>query len=63
MADYVKQIEIIKANRKTGQPMIDLCTDRETGKLKGEAAVSFGDPHLLKLQSTGLMLKNSLGIH
>ncbi|KAM3654628.1 RNA-binding protein FUS, partial [Ammospiza maritima maritima] len=31
-------------NKKTGQPMINLYTDRETGKLKGEATVSFDDP-------------------
>ena len=44
MADYFKQIGIIKTNKKTGQPMINLYTDRETGKLKGEATVSFDDP-------------------
>ncbi|MCJ8738941.1 hypothetical protein PDJAM_G00041520 [Pangasius djambal] len=31
-------------NKKTGSPMINLYTDRETGKLKGEATVSFDDP-------------------
>lgn len=44
VADYFKQIGIIKTNKKTGQPMINLYTDRETGKLKGEATVSFDDP-------------------
>ncbi|OCT56692.1 hypothetical protein XELAEV_18004559mg [Xenopus laevis] len=44
VADYFKQIGIIKINKKTGQPMINLYTDRETGKLKGEATVSFDDP-------------------
>uniref|UniRef100_M3XY50 FUS RNA binding protein n=1 Tax=Mustela putorius furo TaxID=9669 RepID=M3XY50_MUSPF len=44
VADYFKQIGIIKTNRKTGQPMINLYTDRETGKLKGEATVLFDDP-------------------
>uniref|UniRef100_A0A8C8ADM4 FUS RNA binding protein n=1 Tax=Otus sunia TaxID=257818 RepID=A0A8C8ADM4_9STRI len=33
-----------QTNKKTGQPMINLYTDRETGKLKGEATVSFDDP-------------------
>lgn len=33
-----------KVNKKTGLPMINLYTDRETGKLKGEATVSFDDP-------------------
>ncbi|KAI4821687.1 hypothetical protein KUCAC02_007281 [Chaenocephalus aceratus] len=31
-------------NKKTGLPMINLYTDRETGKLKGEATMSFDDP-------------------
>ena len=31
-------------NKKTGMPMINLYTDRDTGKLKGEATVSFDDP-------------------
>lgn len=44
VADYFKQIGIIKVNKKTGLPMINLYTDRETGKLKGEATVSFDDP-------------------
>lgn len=34
----------LQTNKKTGQPMINLYTDRETGKLKGEATVSFDDP-------------------
>lgn len=34
----------LKVNKKTGLPMINLYTDRETGKLKGEATVSFDDP-------------------
>ena len=45
MADYFKQIGIIKTNMKTGQPMIHLYTDREMGKWKGKTAVSFdGSP-------------------
>ncbi|KAM6288805.1 LOW QUALITY PROTEIN: uncharacterized protein AAHN32_013806 [Aegotheles albertisi] len=43
VADFFKQIGIIKTNKKTGQPMINLYT-AETGKLKGEATVSFDDP-------------------
>lgn len=35
---------LFQTNKKTGQPMINLYTDRETGKLKGEATVSFDDP-------------------
>ncbi|KAF0033194.1 hypothetical protein F2P81_015484 [Scophthalmus maximus] len=44
VADFFKQIGIIKVNKKTGLPMINLYTDRESGKLKGEATVSFDDP-------------------
>ncbi|KAF3817918.1 hypothetical protein GH733_013767 [Mirounga leonina] len=44
VADYFKQMGIIETNKKTGQPMINLYTDRETGKLKGEATVLFDDP-------------------
>ncbi|KAL7977540.1 hypothetical protein Chor_009489 [Crotalus horridus] len=44
VSEYFKQIGLIKMNKKTGQPMINLYTDRETGKLKGEATVSFDDP-------------------
>ncbi|XP_063060830.1 RNA-binding protein FUS-like [Engraulis encrasicolus] len=44
VADYFKQIGIIKVNKKTGLPMINLYTDKATGKLKGEATVSFDDP-------------------
>ncbi|XP_031447667.1 TATA-binding protein-associated factor 2N isoform X2 [Phasianus colchicus] len=44
VADYFKQIGIIKTNKKTGKPMINLYTDKDTGKPKGEATVSFDDP-------------------
>ncbi|KAM5181188.1 LOW QUALITY PROTEIN: TATA-binding protein-associated factor 2N [Mantella aurantiaca] len=44
VADYFKQIGIIKTNKKTGKPMINLYTDKDTGKSKGEATVSFDDP-------------------
>lgn len=44
VADYFRQIGIIKTNKRTGQPMINMYTHRETAKLKGEAMVSFDDP-------------------
>nr|XP_055051691.1 TATA-binding protein-associated factor 2N isoform X4 [Misgurnus anguillicaudatus] len=44
VGDFFKQIGIIKVNKKTGQPMINLYTDKATGRLKGEATVSFDDP-------------------
>ncbi|XP_069471026.1 TATA-binding protein-associated factor 2N-like isoform X2 [Ambystoma mexicanum] len=44
VGDFFKQIGIIKTNKKTGLPMINLYSDKETGKSKGEATVSFDDP-------------------
>ncbi|XP_043115155.1 TATA-binding protein-associated factor 2N isoform X5 [Puntigrus tetrazona] len=44
VGDFFKQIGIIKVNKKTGKPMINLYTDKATGRLKGEATVSFDDP-------------------
>ncbi|EHB03809.1 RNA-binding protein FUS [Heterocephalus glaber] len=44
VADHFKQIGIIKTNKKTEQSMINLYTDRETAKLKGEGTVSFDEP-------------------
>ncbi|XP_028662863.1 TATA-binding protein-associated factor 2N [Erpetoichthys calabaricus] len=44
VGDFFKQIGIIKINKKTGKPMINLYTDKATGRLKGEATVSFDDP-------------------
>ncbi|XP_078404780.1 TATA-binding protein-associated factor 2N-like isoform X2 [Cetorhinus maximus] len=44
VADFFKQIGVIKINKKTGNAMINLYTDKVTGKLKGEATVSFDDP-------------------
>ncbi|XP_055513852.1 RNA-binding protein FUS-like [Leucoraja erinacea] len=44
VAEFFKQIGVIKINKKTGSIMINLYTDKATGKLKGEATVSFDDP-------------------
>ncbi|XP_077396447.1 TATA-binding protein-associated factor 2N isoform X2 [Festucalex cinctus] len=44
VGDFFKQIGIIKVNKKTGQPMINLYSDKATGRQKGEATVSFDDP-------------------
>ncbi|XP_036306805.1 TATA-binding protein-associated factor 2N isoform X7 [Pipistrellus kuhlii] len=44
VGEFFKQIGIIKTNKKTGKPMINLYTDKDTGKSKGEATVSFDDP-------------------
>ncbi|XP_053730035.1 TATA-binding protein-associated factor 2N isoform X3 [Synchiropus splendidus] len=44
VGDFFKQIGIIKVNKKSGQLMINIYTDRATGRSKGEATVSFDDP-------------------
>uniref|UniRef100_A0A8C4R1W7 FUS RNA binding protein n=1 Tax=Eptatretus burgeri TaxID=7764 RepID=A0A8C4R1W7_EPTBU len=44
IATYFKQIGIIKTQKRTGRPMVNLYTDRDSGKSKGEATVSFDDP-------------------
>ena len=44
----------LKQIRKQGSPWL-ICT-QETGKLKGEAKVSFDDPLLLQQLLTGLMM-------
>ncbi|XP_044209688.1 TATA-binding protein-associated factor 2N isoform X3 [Thunnus albacares] len=44
VGDFFKQIGIIKVNKKTGQPMINIYSDKVTGRPKGEATVSFDDP-------------------
>ncbi|XP_028321047.1 TATA-binding protein-associated factor 2N isoform X8 [Gouania willdenowi] len=44
VGDFFKQIGIIKVNKKTGQPMINIYSDKATGQPKGEATVSFDDP-------------------
>uniref|UniRef100_A0A4W6FEN4 TAF15 RNA polymerase II, TATA box binding protein (TBP)-associated factor n=1 Tax=Lates calcarifer TaxID=8187 RepID=A0A4W6FEN4_LATCA len=44
VGDFFKQIGIIKVNKKTGLPMINIYNDKATGRPKGEATVSFDDP-------------------
>ncbi|XP_040902639.1 TATA-binding protein-associated factor 2N isoform X3 [Toxotes jaculatrix] len=44
VGDFFKQIGIIKVNKKTGLPMINIYSDKATGRPKGEATVSFDDP-------------------
>uniref|UniRef100_A0A8C6WAF7 TATA-binding protein-associated factor 2N n=1 Tax=Nannospalax galili TaxID=1026970 RepID=A0A8C6WAF7_NANGA len=44
VGEFFKQIGIIKTNEKTGKPMINLYTNKDTGKPKGEATVSLDDP-------------------
>uniref|UniRef100_A0A8C4E7Q0 TAF15 RNA polymerase II, TATA box binding protein (TBP)-associated factor n=1 Tax=Dicentrarchus labrax TaxID=13489 RepID=A0A8C4E7Q0_DICLA len=44
VGDFFKQIGIIKVNKKTGLLMINIYSDKATGRPKGEATVSFDDP-------------------
>ncbi|XP_009944429.1 PREDICTED: RNA-binding protein EWS-like, partial [Leptosomus discolor] len=48
LADFFKQCGVVKVNKRTGQPMINLYIDKETGKPKGDATVSYDDPSTAK---------------
>ena len=48
LVDFFKQCEVVKTNKRTGQPMIHFYLDKETGKPKGDATVSYEDPPTAK---------------
>ncbi|NXS58500.1 EWS protein, partial [Brachypteracias leptosomus] len=48
LADFFKQCGVVRVNKRTGQPMINLYIDKETGKPKGDATVSYDDPSTAK---------------
>ena len=48
LADFFKQWGVVKMNKRTGQPMIHIYLDKEMGKPKGDATVSYEDPSTAK---------------
>lgn len=62
LADICKPCGVVKMNKRTGQPMIHTCLDKETGKPKGDATVSCEDlqwPRLLWSGSMGKIFKEA----
>uniref|UniRef100_M3Z199 RRM domain-containing protein n=1 Tax=Mustela putorius furo TaxID=9669 RepID=M3Z199_MUSPF len=49
LADFIKQCEVVKINKRTRQPMIHIYLDKETGKPKGGATVSYEDAPAVKV--------------
>lgn len=44
LADFFKQCGVVKMNKRTRHLMIHIYLDKEKGKPKGDATVSFEDP-------------------
>ncbi|XP_026862037.2 EWS RNA-binding protein 1b isoform X2 [Electrophorus electricus] len=44
MADFFKHCGPLRINRRTGQPAINIYTDKDSGKPKGDATLSYEEP-------------------
>lgn len=64
-------LPFLKMNRRLGQPAINIYTDKESGKPKGDATLSYEEPicakaaveHFDGLSSNTLILKASVECH
>merc|ERR1719315_113402 len=44
MAEFFKHVGPIRINRRLGQPAINIYTDKDSGKPKGDATLSYEEP-------------------
>ncbi|XP_062873571.1 EWS RNA-binding protein 1b isoform X6 [Trichomycterus rosablanca] len=48
LAEFFKDVGAIRVNRRLGQPAINIYTDRDSGKPKGDATLSYEEPQFAR---------------